>query len=95
MFPIMSHNLNGGLILLFRIKYLYLKLDKFKELNYIRMLTEGTLTILIVVIFVTVLLLQIKLLNTVAKRQYNIQEQMKESEDTDFHKEGPEVKNPN
>ncbi len=59
------------------------------------MLTEGTLTILIIAIFVTVLLLQIKLLNTVAKRQYNIQEQMKESESTDLHKEGPEVKNPN
>ena len=59
------------------------------------MLTEGSLTIIIIAVFVTVLLLQIKLLNKVAKQQYNIQDQMKEANSTDFHKEGPEVKNPN
>lgn len=59
------------------------------------MLTEGLLTLIIIVIFVSVLLLQIKVLNTVAKRQYNIQEQMKEAETQDLHKEGPEVTNAN
>ena len=59
------------------------------------MLTEGSLTIIIIAVFVTVLLLQIKLLNKVAKQKYNIQDQMKEANSTDLHKEGPEVKNPN
>jgi archaellum component FlaG (FlaF/FlaG flagellin family) len=54
------------------------------------MLNEVTLTILIIVIFVVVLLIQLKVLNTVAKRQYNIAEQMKE-EGQDLHQPGPKV----
>ena len=80
---------------MFRIKLEYLKLGIFKEPNHTRMLTEGLLTIIIIVIFVSVLLLQIKVLNTVAKRQYNIQNQMDEANSHDLHKEGPEVKNAN
>ncbi|HLT24730.1 MAG TPA: hypothetical protein VK004_06360 [Ignavibacteria bacterium] len=58
----------------------------------LNMITEFSLTILIIVIFVAVLLLQLKVLNTVAKRQYNIAEQMKEDEGKqDLHKPGPKV----
>ncbi len=58
----------------------------------LNMITEISLTILIIVIFVAVLLLQLKVLNTVAKRQYNIAEQMKEDEGKqDLHKPGPKV----
>jgi hypothetical protein len=59
------------------------------------MLSEGLLTLIIIIIFVSVLLLQIKVLNTVAKRQYNIQNQMEDENAQDLHKEGPEVKNAN
>ena len=57
----------------------------------LNMFTEFSLTILIIVIFVAVLLLQLKVLNTVAKRQYNIAEQMKDEDKQDLHKPGPEV----
>lgn len=59
------------------------------------MLSEGLLTLIIIIIFVSVLLFQIKVLNTVAKRQYNIQNQTEEANAQDLHKEGPEVKNAN
>ncbi len=55
------------------------------------MVTEVTLTAFIIVIFVTALLIQLKILNTVAKRQYNIAEQMKNEGKEDLHKPGPEV----
>jgi hypothetical protein len=59
------------------------------------MLNEVSLTVIIIAVFVTALLLQIKLLNKVAKQKYNIQDQMKELNNSDLHKDGPEVENPN
>jgi uncharacterized membrane-anchored protein YhcB (DUF1043 family) len=58
------------------------------------MINEVSLTAIIIVVFLTALLLQIRLLNKVAKQEYNIQDQMND-DGQELHKEGPKVENPN